>query len=76
MDIQNKYNLTDRQLEVLTLLAKGFSNSEISETLFITNHTVKAHIAKIYETLRVNTRVQAVITAIALKLVDIQDLHS
>ena len=76
MDIQNRHNLTDRQLEVLTQLAKGYSNSEISKILYITVHTVKAHIAKIYETLKVNTRVQAAVAAIALNLVDIDDLNS
>lgn len=62
---------TQREMEVLTNLAKGKSNNEIAENLTITSHTVKAHIASIYEKLNVSNRVQA--TVKYLKLIDKED---
>jgi len=73
-DIKIPNRLTPRQYEVLLLLAKGYTNDEIAEKLFITNHTVKAHICEIFSTYKVSSRLQAVIKALkenALKLDDI-----
>ena len=61
--------LTDREREVLALIAEGRSNHAIAEQLFITDHTVEKHIKNILGTLRLpqspgdhRTRVLAVIT--------------
>ena len=51
--------LTNRELEVMNLIAEGLSNKEIAESLHMTVNTVKSHI-KIYRKLQVNRRVQAV----------------
>jgi len=51
--------LTDRELQVLRLLANGASNPEISESLVISPHTVKTHVTHIYDKLGVNDRAQA-----------------
>lgn len=53
------FSLSARELEVLTLVVKGFTNKEISEELFISEHTVKNHITKIFQKLNVNDRLQA-----------------
>ena len=55
--------LTDRELQVLQLLAGGATNPAISETLFISPHTVKTHVNHIYEKLGVNDRAQAAVWA-------------
>jgi DNA-binding NarL/FixJ family response regulator len=51
-----RYNLTDREYEVLNLLAAGLTNKEIAATLFITPNTVKRHLRAIFEKLDVHTR--------------------
>jgi len=60
--------LTERELEVLNLIAKGMSNKEIARVLFLTVNTVKTHVLKIYEKLQANRRVQAIARARELKL--------
>ncbi|MDN5559307.1 MAG: response regulator transcription factor [Ruaniaceae bacterium] len=52
--------LTDREIEVLKLLAKGAANKEIARTLFVTEATVKSHLAHIFTKLDVDSRSRAV----------------
>lgn len=52
--------LSDRELEVLRLIAGGLSNQEIAEKLYLSLHTVKIHARNIYSKLDVNSRTQAV----------------
>ncbi|NJL09680.1 MAG: response regulator transcription factor [Calothrix sp. SM1_7_51] len=59
-----KPELSDRESEVLYLMAAGKSNLEIAETLFITEGTVKFHVNNIFGKLSVIDRTQAVIAAI------------
>jgi DNA-binding NarL/FixJ family response regulator len=56
--------LSDREIEVLRLMAKGVSNSNIAEQLSITQSTVKTHITSIFQKLNVTTRTEAVTTAL------------
>ena len=56
--------LTDREIEVLRLMAKGYRNDEIAEALVITIQTVKNHVRRIFRKLGVETRVDAVLYAI------------
>jgi len=55
--------LTEREHEVLLLVAKGMSNQEISQALFLSETTVKTHVSKILEKLGCRDRVQAVVAA-------------
>jgi DNA-binding NarL/FixJ family response regulator len=56
--------LTPREREVLSLLAEGLDNHEITERLFISPHTTRAHIVSLLGKLRVESRLQAAIFAI------------
>ena len=55
--------LSERELEVLKLIARGLTNSEIAESLFVTNATVKTHVTHILTKLTLRDRVQAVVVA-------------
>ncbi|HHX24966.1 MAG TPA: response regulator transcription factor [Thermoanaerobacterales bacterium] len=52
--------LTERELEILKLVAEGLTNKEMARKLDISNNTVKTHIKNIYGKLQVNRRIQAV----------------
>lgn len=64
--------LTNRELEVLELLALGFSNESIAKKLFISIHTVKAHLENIYRKLNVCNKVQASVIAVMSRLVTVE----
>ena len=63
--------LTEREQEILGLIAKGMSNQEIANQLFISEHTVKTHVSNLLRKLKFSDRVQLVIFAFHEGLVEI-----
>ena len=59
----NGTSLTLRQLEVISMLGRGFSNKEIARALDVAERTVKAHVSAVFEALNVRNRTQAVLVA-------------
>lgn len=55
----HELGLTNRELEILRLICKGYTNSDIARTLFISKNTVKVHLGHILEKMNVHTRLQA-----------------
>ncbi len=63
--------LTDREMEVLKLVAKGASNRDIARELFISENTVKNHVRNILEKLQIHSRMEAVMVAVREKLIEL-----
>jgi two-component system, NarL family, response regulator LiaR len=57
---QQGLGITDRELEILTLISRGLSNREIATELFVSENTVKTHCSRAYEKLGAARRTQAV----------------
>jgi LuxR family maltose regulon positive regulatory protein len=55
--------LTEREMEILAILAGGGSNKDIAERLFVSENTVKFHLKNVYAKLSVANRLQAIIAA-------------
>ena len=64
--------ITEREMEVLRLVAQGLSNREIAKQLFISENTVKNHIRNILEKLHLHSRMEAVIYAVREKMLEIK----
>src|SRR5215471_9753937 len=63
--------LTDREMEVLKLVARGMNNRDIAKELFISENTVKNHVRNILEKLQIHSRMEAVMIAVRQKLIEI-----
>jgi DNA-binding CsgD family transcriptional regulator len=66
------WSLTQRELEVLQLLAEGATNDEISQRLFISPKTAKNHLAAVFQKLDVTNRTHALVRAVVMGLVSIE----
>src|SRR6202451_493366 len=62
--------LTDREMQVLKLVAKGMNNRDIAKELFISENTVKNHVRNILEKLQIHSRMEAVMVAVREKLIE------
>ena len=65
--------LTDRELEVLKQVARGLTNRDIAEQLYISENTVKNHVRNILEKLHLHSRMEAVIYAVKEHLLDLDE---
>jgi two-component system, NarL family, response regulator len=72
-EIEEKQHLTQREREVLTLIAAGRSNPEIAKVLYIAPGTVRVHVHGILHKLGVENRSQAVVVALRDQLIDRPD---
>jgi two-component system NarL family response regulator len=62
--------LTDREMEVLRLVARGMNNRDIAKELFISENTVKNHVRNILEKLQIHSRMEAVMIAVRENLIE------
>ena len=67
--VQETLGISERELEVLELLAAGRSNKEIARRLDISPNTVKTHVGKLYEKLEVGRRTEAIVRARELGMI-------
>ena len=63
---RGEYNLTQREHDILALLAEGRANREIAQRLYLSEKTVKAHLAAIFRKLGVTNRTQAAMMAVQM----------
>jgi len=63
--------LTDREMQVLKLVARGMNNRDIAKELFISDNTVKNHVRNILEKLQIHSRMEAVMVAVREKLIEL-----
>ena len=66
-----KFKLTERELEVLRSVARGFTYKEVAERQGISHHTVNDHLKAIYRKLSVKSRGEAIFQAVKAGLVDL-----
>jgi NarL family two-component system response regulator LiaR len=71
---ENPEALTDREVEVLKLLARGKANKQIADELFVEEKTVKSHVSSILRKLGVRSRTQAALHAVRTGLVSVEQL--
>lgn len=69
-DRKMRPSLSEREIEIVRLVAKGFSNDELAERLHLSPETIKAHLRHVYEKLGVESRVEAVTEAMRTGLVE------
>lgn len=68
------FSLTEREHEILGLMAQGLSNADIARTLFLSEGTVRNYTSHLFSKLGVNDRTQAVIAALRYGLVNLNEL--
>src|SRR5829696_4134534 len=71
---ENPEDLTEREIEILKLLARGKANKEIASSLFVGEKTVKSRVSRILAKLGVQSRTQAALHAVRIGLVSIEEL--
>ena len=66
-------SLTERELQILQMLADGCAPAEVAERLFISPKTVRNHLTKVYDKLAVNSRSAAIVVALQHQLIELPD---
>ncbi|MGB0383895.1 MAG: response regulator [Ardenticatenaceae bacterium] len=74
-DTSLNYGLSERELQVLRLMACGKGNKQIGNELHLATQTVKNHVCNIYNKLGVNSRVAAAIRAISLGIIELHEIE-
>ena len=74
--LASKYTLTNREIDVLNLVIKGYTNNEIAKLLNISTHTVKAHVSTLLIKFSVNTRVSLAVKVVQELLKNNIDIES
>ena len=67
---KSEIRLTARELDVLKLVAKGKTNTQIAEELIISSHTAKAHVCRVLQKMEVKERLSAVILGLKLGILN------
>ena len=73
-EIPQGIEISDREMEILRLAARGMSNQDIADSVFLSRRTVQTHLANIFRKMDVSSRTEAVLLAIKLGLLHIDDL--
>lgn len=73
-DTQLLKKLNEREVEILTLISRGYTNAEIAETIHLTEGTVRNYISALFSKLDVSDRTQAALLGLRYGLTDINDL--
>lgn len=71
----NADTLTNRELEVLFMVANGLRNQEIAKRLHVSKRTVEAHLASIFSKLKVNSRTEAILVALKEGMINLKDVE-
>lgn len=66
--------LTTREIQILLLICKGFSNREIAQQLFVSERTVGNHRQHIYQKLNVSCAIHLLLAAIKFEIIDVEEL--
>lgn len=61
---------TPREIDIINGISKGLTNKQIGATLFISTHTVKAHLEKMFEKAEVHNRIQLVVYAFKNNIIE------
>ena len=71
MEREGNKNLTERELQVMYYVAEGLNNYEVAERMYLSVHTIKAHLESIYSKLSVHNKIQALVYAIKNNLINL-----
>ncbi len=74
LEMENNFNLTDREKDILRLIAQGFSNADIADRLFLSEGTIRNYTKSLFQKLGVSARTQAAVVAIKNGLVKINEI--
>ena len=72
-DPPTNFQLLDREIDILTLITKGYANADIAEALFLSEGTIRNYVSDLLRKLEVSDRTQAAVVAIKYGLVDLSD---
>ena len=73
-ELSDEPEVSEREMEILKLAAKGMSNQDIADSLFLSRRTIQAHLGNIFRKLNVGSRTEAVLHAIRKGWIKVDDL--